>query len=80
MQTDRMRALCTQIVPARHMKRSFLVQRGTSILDYLALFSHLHSFTGTIGIFYAESLIAYFKALENLETLKYVIKQDFPPL
>ena len=34
-----------------HIKRSFLVQKGTSILDHLALFSHLHSFTGTIGIF-----------------------------
>ena len=38
-----------------HIKRFFLVQKGTSILVILvqlALFSHLHSFTGTIYIFF----------------------------
>ena len=32
------------------MKRSFLIQKGTSILYHLALFSHLHSFTDTITV------------------------------
>ena len=35
----------------RHTKCPFLVQKCTSILHHLSLFSHLHSFTGTIGIF-----------------------------
>ena len=41
-----------------HMKHSYLVQKGTSILDHLALFSHLHSFTSIAlyASFYAESL------------------------
>ena len=46
-----MRALCTRIFRPGHMQRSFLVQKGTSILDHLVLFSQMHSFTGTIVIF-----------------------------
>ena len=53
--TDSVRALS---LPG-HMKRSFLLQKGTSILNHLALFSHLHSFTGTICIFFKLKVLKF---------------------
>ena len=52
MNTNKLQISSDFISLPGYMQRSFLVQKGTSILDHLALFSHLHSFTGTIGIFF----------------------------
>ena len=49
VQTVSMRALCTQIFAARAYEAFFSGSKGH--LDHLALFRHLHSFTGTLAIF-----------------------------
>ena len=56
-----MRALCTvrEFSLPGHMQRSFLVQKGTSILDHLVLFSQMHSFTSTLVIFFMLKVLKF---------------------
>ena len=51
VQTVSMRAKSGHFVSEFSLPEHIKVQKGTSILDHLALYGHLHSFTGTIGIF-----------------------------